>query len=256
MTHVTHIWMRHVTQMNASSHTHLIVYVRWLFFSIRVIPTWMVVPFLFENFGVGRIPVYSYVWHDSFMCVKWLIHICNMIHSHTSGIIAGVTWLIQRVTRLISYEWHDFWIHVTRLTSYDMIHFYVWCVLWLISMCDMNDLCMWYESLTYVARIMHLCNMSHSYVCVMCHSCVWRDSFICVVWYALLICVTLVNRICEMTLFIRAIPTYCNTLQHTATHCNTLQHTATHCNTLQHTATHCNTLQHATPSLAERDLQR
>ena len=37
---------------------------------------------------------------------------------------------------------------------------------------------------------------------------------------------------------------HCNTLEHNATQCNRLQHTATHCNTLQRTVTHCNALQH------------
>jgi len=40
---------------------------------------------------------HSYVWHDSFICVTWLIHMCDMTHSyvwHDSFIC--VTWFIHR----------------------------------------------------------------------------------------------------------------------------------------------------------------
>jgi len=42
---------------------------------------------------------HSYVWHDSFICVTWLIHMCDMTHS---------------------YVWHDSFICVT--------HSYVWLI--------------------------------------------------------------------------------------------------------------------------------
>jgi len=44
---------------------------------------------------------FTCVWHDTFMCLTWLIHMCNMTHS---------------------YVWHDTFI----------------CVTWLIHMCDMT----------------------------------------------------------------------------------------------------------------------
>jgi len=25
---------------------------------------------------------YTHVWHDSFICVTWLIHMCDMTHSY------------------------------------------------------------------------------------------------------------------------------------------------------------------------------
>ena len=58
---------------------------------------------------------HSYVWNDSFICVSWLIHMCDMTHSyvwHDSFIC--VSWLIH--------VWHDSFI----------------CVTWLIHMCDMT----------------------------------------------------------------------------------------------------------------------
>jgi len=45
---------------------------------------------------------HSYVWHDSFICVTWLIHTCDMTHSCV---------------------WHDSFICVTRLSHIcDMTH--------------------------------------------------------------------------------------------------------------------------------------
>ena len=50
------------------------------------------------------------VWCDSFICVTWFIHMCDMTHS---------------------YVWHDSFISVTWLIHMcDMIHSYVWQVSW------------------------------------------------------------------------------------------------------------------------------
>jgi len=113
---------------------------------------------------------HSYVWHDSFICVTWLIHMCDMTHS---------------------YVWHDSFI----------------CVTWLIHACDMTCwfecslrarlgciLYVWRESFICVTWFTHMCDMTHSecapeshshsafYVCDMNHSYVWYDSLICVTW--------------------------------------------------------------------------
>ena len=79
------------------------------------------------------------MWHDSFISVTWLIHMCDMTHSyvcHDSFIC--VTWLIH------IYVWHDSIICVTWLIHMsDMTHSYVWhdsfiCVTWLNHMRDMT----------------------------------------------------------------------------------------------------------------------
>jgi len=52
---------------------------------------------------------HSYVWHDSFICVTWLIHMCDMTHSyvwHDSFIC--VTWLMWDVLNIRT-------SHVTRM---------------------------------------------------------------------------------------------------------------------------------------------
>jgi len=67
------------------------------------------------------------VWHDSFICVTWLIHMCDMTHS---------------------YVWHDSFI----------------CVTWLIHMCDMNHSFVWHDSFICLTRLIHMCDMADSYV--------------------------------------------------------------------------------------------
>ena len=67
---------------------------------------------------------HSYVWHDSFICVTWLIYMCDMPH-----------WNV----------WHDSFVCVTWLICMcDMTHLYVLhdsfvCVTWLICICDMTQ---------------------------------------------------------------------------------------------------------------------
>jgi len=74
----------------------------------------------------------SYVWHDTFMCVTWLIHICDMTHSylwHDSFIC--VTWRIHvwhdssETYPLWQKPTHDPWYLNSRVT-------------WLIHVCDMT----------------------------------------------------------------------------------------------------------------------
>jgi len=109
------------------------------------------------------------VWHDSFICVTWLIHMCGMTHS---------------------YVWHDSFT----------------CVTWLIHMCDMThsyatsgncgSTCLPTERGDGGGSFLHTCVMTNSHVwhdyshvtwlihmCDMTRSYVWRDSFTCVTWH-------------------------------------------------------------------------
>jgi len=60
---------------------------------------------------------HSYVRHDSFICVTWLIHMCDMTHS---------------------YVWHDSFICVTWLIH--LCHDSFICLTWLVDMCNVTDL--------------------------------------------------------------------------------------------------------------------
>jgi len=110
---------------------------------------------------VGSNGCSSWYGNDSFICVTWLIHMCDMTHS---------------------YVWHDSsngcsWLYENGSFT---------CVTWLIHMCDMTHpmdvvRCMgmthsyvWHDSFVCVTWLIHMCDMTHSYV--------WHDSFICVTW--------------------------------------------------------------------------
>jgi len=114
------------------------------------------------------------VWYDWFMCVTWLIHVCDMTYScvwHDS--LTCVIWLIHMC---------------------DMTHS---CVTWLIHMWDMTHSYVGYDSFICVTWLIHMCDMTHSYVRHDSFSVtwlVWHDSFMrnltlllachasCVIW--------------------------------------------------------------------------
>jgi len=86
------------------------------------------------------------VWHASFICVTWLIHMWDMTHSY------------MRRGSLNSYVWRDSFI----------------CVTWLIHMCDMTHSYVRHASFICETRLIHMCDMTRLHV--------RHDSFICVTW--------------------------------------------------------------------------
>jgi len=99
-----------------------------------------------------------HVWHDSFICVTWLIHMCDMTHLYVwHDPFIRVTWLVHMCDMTHSYVWHDSFIRVT----------------WLIHMCDMTDSLthshVWHDTFRRVTWLIHTCDVTNS--------CVWHDSF-------------------------------------------------------------------------------
>jgi len=97
--------------------------------------------------------------HDLFMCVTWLIHVCDMTRPCV---------------------WHDSTMCVTCLIHVcDMTHPCVWqnssmCVTWLIHVCDMTHPRVWHDSSMCVTWLIHTgavedfynsftCDMTQSY---------------------------------------------------------------------------------------------
>jgi len=84
--------------------------------------------------------IYSQVWHDSFICVKWLIPRLMLRAPSPATPISSTLFEENKQ----SFAWHDSFMCVTRLIHVcDMTHSYVWydsfiCVIWLIHMCDMT----------------------------------------------------------------------------------------------------------------------
>jgi len=161
----------------------------------------------------------SYICHDSFTCVSWCVHACDMTHSNVRReAFISVTWLIQMhescpicmcvmtcvFTRV---TWRIYMCGMPRFIR----------VTWLIHVCDMTHSHLWLDPSIPVTWHIHLCGMTHSYLCLihmcaMTQSCVCHDSFKCVIWlihicamthsyvcHALFISVPWLSHVCDMT---------------------------------------------------------
>jgi len=105
---------------------------------------------------------------DWFICVTWLVHMCDMTHSRATRLIhlCDMThrldllfiWLVRMCDMTPSYVWHDSFT----------------CVTWLLRMCDMTHSHVWHDSFKSLIWFLQVYDMTHSYV--------WHDSFICVTW--------------------------------------------------------------------------
>jgi len=86
----------------------------------------------------------SYVWHDSFICVTWLIHMCDMTPSYVwQDALIYVTWLMHTCDMTQSCMWHDSFIHVTwhshHSLSRSLFLYHTWVhATWLIDIGDMT----------------------------------------------------------------------------------------------------------------------
>ena len=91
--------------------------------------------------------IYSYMWHDTFLCVTPLICIvCDVTHSHVwHGSFKYVAWRIRVRDMSLWYTWHDSFIHVT----------------WLIHARDMTLSRVWYD--TFIRK---LHDIAHLFLCV------------------------------------------------------------------------------------------
>jgi len=84
---------------------------------------------------------HSYVWHDAFLSVIWLmshIWMSHVIHINES---------------CHTYEWAMLHIWISLLS-----------VTWLIYMCDMTHSYVWHDSFICVTWRIHMCDMTNSYV--------------------------------------------------------------------------------------------
>ena len=96
-----------------------------------------------------------YVWHYSFVCGTWLIHMWGMSPSCLShNACICVTWLI----------------HIWNMTHSYVGHDSCTCVPWLIHMCDMTHSCAWHDSSMCVTEL-----SCHTYEWVMLY--IYRRTF-------------------------------------------------------------------------------
>jgi len=114
---------------------------------------------------------HSYVWHDSFIRVTWLIRTCDTTHSSPKVAASEGLWLIHMcvmahgcVTKLIQtcdVTWLvDIWATKVggKLRFYDWFQF----VTRLIDMCDMTHACVWHDSWVRETWLVEMCDMTDS----------------------------------------------------------------------------------------------
>ena len=102
-------------------------------------------------------------WQQCFICVTWLIHMCDMTPSCVCNDSFGcVTWLIHMCDMTHSYVRHDQFV----------------CVTWLYT-CVATDSYVWYDSFLR-QHDSSLCLFCSSLFFVSPHP--WHESFLCATW--------------------------------------------------------------------------
>jgi len=137
--------------------------------------------------------MYLCVWHvfvcvtcsftrqaDSFICVTWLIHMCDMTHScvrHDSFKC------MQMCDLTHSNVCHDsFHSVMCDMTHSNTVHIFVFLYVW------HHSPTVRLKSFICVTRHRYVCDMTHPYVTCrshvrdVTHTLAWHDSFICVTW--------------------------------------------------------------------------
>jgi len=115
-----------------------------------------------------------YTWvtlrHDSFTCVTWLVHMCDMTRSHVwHDSCTCMTWLIHMCDMTRLHVWHDSCTRVTWLMhKSDMTNSHA---TWLMHKCDLTNSHVWHDlHITLVIWLIHTCDTTHSHM--------WHDPFI------------------------------------------------------------------------------
>ena len=82
-----------------------------------------------------------YVHYDSFMCVTWLSHMCDMTHLYVShDSFLRVIYHIQSTNAALDMSVSELYV----------IHNSFMCATWLIHTCDMTNPCVWHDSFIHV----------------------------------------------------------------------------------------------------------
>ena len=156
------------------------------------------------------------MWHDSFICVTWMIHKCDMTHSYAwHEWFINVTWRIYMCETTCSHVWHVSFICVTR----DTTHSYAWqgsfiCVTWLMHTCDIEIAA---TAITHSLSLSHTHTNRHYQI-----FCIVKDLEEC--WGGF-ICASL--NVCSTRTVTHWLALYHTNFTVTLTHndCNTLTHT-------------------------------
>jgi len=116
---------------------------------------------------------HQYVWHDSFICVTWLIQaIRPLLHWFICA-----KWLMPMCDMAHSYMWRDLFRKYDHYSTHSFVRCdWCTCVTWLIHMCDTT------HSGNTTTTALFICAKSPILMCDMTHVYVWHDSFLDVTW--------------------------------------------------------------------------
>jgi len=104
------------------------------------------------------VTAHACLWHDSSVCVTWLIHVRVMTHSSV---------------------WRASCMHVSRLIHvYDTSHSFLWRDSF--HVCVMTHPYAWLDSYMYVTQRIYMCDVPcPTHPCDMIHQRVWHESHMC-----------------------------------------------------------------------------
>jgi len=192
---LAHIWMSHVTSMNASGHmdgwvmSHVCMRHVYVWHDSCICVTWLV--YMCDI-------TYSYVCHDSFICVTWLVYMCDMTHASCHTWMRQVTdkneswrtheWVTSHAGGIGADEscvWHDKFVCMTLLIHKRvMSHIWIgadesWHTwkrvmshIWMSHVTHMNESCHTYEwvmSHIWISHVTLINESCHTYKRVMSH---------------------------------------------------------------------------------------
>ena len=129
----------------------------------------------------------SCVWRAFFVCVSWLMHMCDMTHLCHCLCVWHKSWAppIREWFAGVTLSYITWLIYMCHVTYASMSYHSFNCVTRLIQMCHMTQSCVSLDSFKCVTCLIHMCHVNitwlvHRYH--MTHSYVSHELFICVTW--------------------------------------------------------------------------
>ena len=136
------------------------------------------------------------MWHDSLICVIWLICMCDTTYWYAWGRVHMCDMTYSQVLLDSFYVWHELQVILRkRATNYRALlqkMTYNSKASYRSSppsMCEMNHSYVWNDSFICMTWLIHVWDVTHSHVCYCSFICVtwpesfiWHDSFIRVTW--------------------------------------------------------------------------
>ena len=141
---------------------------------------------------------HSYVWHEWFTCVTWLIEMCDMNHSYVlHDTLTCRAWLLH-ICNTHAYTWHacvrhDSFIRVTWLILMRALT-HLYCRIRLIHM---RDMALWYAwnpsfsvvTVCHVKLVTLYKERDADRIWLITQSYGWHNSLVCMTWVILTCCV-------------------------------------------------------------------